>query len=186
MQKQSVKRITEWFGLFAFIVFALLAITAGLPFFPKLKANYTLKVKTELETIANYKVSQVTEWRQSCLEDASTIFHQQTVALLADSYFKHSNNSSARIKLMRQIHQLYTNKNITSLRLYSPKGTLLIPSSPGRRVPLTPELVKRTVKQRQIYFSEVMLDSNLQALMSIFIPLIKEKTVDSRVVVWCN
>lgn len=181
---QQDRRVKRWIGLLVFcLLIALSAIAVG---------NYlqeahrlTEKQEKQLAGISSSTVSEIVNWRTSCLGDGKIIQSNQQLALLVKKLLENPTNrgyQEQNLEWMSNARSAYGYKTFT---LYDISGKKVI-EDPLLQVPQSPGLqsdLATVIEQNKVILSDLYLDpTNSTVLMDLYIPINEPNAVQNNVI----
>lgn len=154
--EQPVK--TAWFPLLAFVVFAASIFVAGMGYYYIQVQDIRLENRSILSAIAELKIMQIVQWRQSNMQDALLLANDPLlVENMGDAFFDSKSVASTGwvLSLLRRTRKAHSYQNII---IYDRNGAQLFAALAGNWPKPEPALVSRALQKRQPVCGDLVRD----------------------------
>lgn len=162
------------------LVFVFLVLVAGITsggyiYYKNFEKNHRLEVENALSSIADLKISEITQWRKERLGNAAVFYKNMNFTGLVKSYFQNPNDGDAGTRLqiwLKQIREAYQYSRIC-LHDNEMKERIIYPDTYELHSSSFLLNASEAINSKEIVFADFYRNENNNRIyLNIFIPVI--------------
>ena len=161
--------------LLAYVLLVLSIVAAGCYHYRHFAQNYRAEVERQLLSIANLKVSELTQWRMERLADGLIFFRNPTFAAAVRSFLEHPGDAAAQRQLQDWLGKVQASYKYDQVRLLDTQGRVLL-TIPADERPLSATVAQRLpelLQAGQVAFQDFYHDEHDQRVyLAVLVPIL--------------
>lgn len=177
-------RNLPWYLIFIFLISALGIVTTGFFYFKNQESYIENEKQQELAAIIALKTAQIRSWRQERIAYANAIMDDPFLAVGVSQFITGRADPLLKRELLTRLTALASYQN-QGLELIDPQGNVKLAIPQTTKLALPPylqTLAGQAMQTKKVVFSDLYLDEDSKAMLSVLIPLLAVKGTEEMAV----